>query len=90
MEIQEKRVPPEPLQFELKYCERCGLLWVRAHSSERIYCLNCAREMADLPPASHVTDDATSWDRQVEFDDGEFEGYEECMAEDTDAPGGAA
>jgi hypothetical protein len=34
--------------LELKYCERCGGLWVRPLRSEEVYCASCAIEMADL------------------------------------------
>jgi len=40
-------------QFELKYCERCGGLWLRPVGGGQIYCVACARQMAELPPASH-------------------------------------
>jgi hypothetical protein len=32
--------------LELKYCERCGGLWVRALRPEEVYCATCAIEMA--------------------------------------------
>jgi hypothetical protein len=34
---------------ELKYCERCGGLWVRECGAGVVYCDNCAPEVADLP-----------------------------------------
>jgi len=39
-------------RFELKYCERCGGLWLRPVSGEQVYCVVCARQMAELPPGS--------------------------------------
>jgi uncharacterized Zn finger protein (UPF0148 family) len=36
-------------QLELKYCERCGGLWLRQHRSGGIYCPSCALRMADWP-----------------------------------------
>jgi hypothetical protein len=36
--------------LELKYCERCGGLWVRMLRSDEIYCASCAIEMADFAP----------------------------------------
>lgn len=39
-------------KLELKYCERCGGLWLRPQDSEAIYCARCAEAIADLPPAS--------------------------------------
>jgi len=40
------------VQFELKYCERCGGLWLRPTGGGQVYCVACARQMAQLPPAS--------------------------------------
>jgi hypothetical protein len=36
---------------ELKYCERCGGLWLRAKGNAGIYCRLCNREMAEYPAA---------------------------------------
>ncbi len=38
----------EVVQLELKYCERCGGLWVRVLNSSIIYCAPCAIEMAQV------------------------------------------
>jgi hypothetical protein len=74
------------LQFELKYCERCGGLWLRPVGGAQVYCAGCWREMAQLPPGSKEPETAQlpqgpRWDE----DDGEFEGYAET---DPDAMGG--
>ena len=39
----------EIVRLELKYCERCGGLWLRVWETEDIYCPACAEEMLDLP-----------------------------------------
>ena len=39
----------EELRMELKYCERCGGLWLRQCGAGVVYCANCEREVADLP-----------------------------------------
>jgi Zn-finger nucleic acid-binding protein len=39
----------ELIQVELKYCERCGGLWLRRQGSEQVYCASCEPFMADLP-----------------------------------------
>lgn len=39
----------EIIRMELKYCERCGGLWMRACGSGEIYCPACAEEMLELP-----------------------------------------
>jgi hypothetical protein len=39
---------PEVIQLELKYCERCGALWLRLRGAQDIYCAACDLEMLDL------------------------------------------
>lgn len=39
------------IQCELKYCERCGGLWLRPAGSDEPYCVRCAPLMAELPVA---------------------------------------
>jgi ribosomal protein L37AE/L43A len=34
---------------ELKYCEHCGSLWVRARGAGTVYCDKCQPKVADLP-----------------------------------------
>ncbi|MBZ5657993.1 MAG: hypothetical protein LAO56_22245 [Acidobacteriia bacterium] len=34
---------------ELKYCERCGGLWLRPQGHIEVYCMNCRVRMADMP-----------------------------------------
>ncbi len=35
---------PEVTQLELKYCERCGALWLRLRGVQDVYCAwNCLR-----------------------------------------------
>ena len=38
------------IQLELKYCERCGALWLRPKGSDLLFCAGCARAMAGLQP----------------------------------------
>lgn len=38
------------IQLELKYCERCGGLWLRPKGSDLLFCAGCARAMAGLVP----------------------------------------
>lgn len=35
--------------LELKYCERCGGLWLRCRGDEESYCENCRAAMAAWP-----------------------------------------
>jgi Zn-finger nucleic acid-binding protein len=36
-------------QLELKYCERCGGLWLRAKGDEEVYCPECVPKMEEFP-----------------------------------------
>lgn len=36
------------IQMELKYCERCGALWLRLTGSEHIFCFPCSVILAGL------------------------------------------
>lgn len=40
------------IQLELKYCERCGGLWLRPRGSDIVFCPCCARAMAGLTSLS--------------------------------------
>jgi Zn-finger nucleic acid-binding protein len=42
----------EKMSLELKYCERCGGLWLRPAGGGQVYCASCAKQMAEMPPAS--------------------------------------
>jgi hypothetical protein len=46
---------PEVILLELKYCERCGALWLRPLGGLDIYCAPCDLEMLDLPSPRIVT-----------------------------------
>ena len=35
--------------FELKYCERCGGLWLRPQGGDAVYCERCAEAIRELP-----------------------------------------
>jgi len=37
------------VEMELKYCERCGGLWLRRQGEGEIYCPPCLPKMVDLP-----------------------------------------
>jgi Zn-finger nucleic acid-binding protein len=69
------------LQFELKYCERCGGLWLRPVGGGQIYCVACGQEIAQLPIPSREPDDV---------DDSEAESFEEYVRLEVDAWGGVA
>jgi Zn-finger nucleic acid-binding protein len=78
------------LQLELKYCERCGGLWLRPVGGGQIYCVACGREMAQLPPPSKDRETAQlpqgpRWG--TDEDDADVERDEDL---DLDAGGGLA
>jgi len=56
------------LLLELKYCERCGALWLRAANGGQVYCVRCAREIAELPLLSKGAELAQNR-RRVRYDD---------------------
>jgi hypothetical protein len=37
------------VELELKYCERCGGLWLRVRGKDNVYCTTCALQIAELP-----------------------------------------
>ena len=39
-------------KLELKYCERCGGLWLRSQGSDAVYCAACADAVRQLPPST--------------------------------------
>ena len=39
----------EIVQLELKYCERCGALWLRRRGMGTVYCTACSSEIAHFP-----------------------------------------
>jgi Zn-finger nucleic acid-binding protein len=82
------------LQFELKYCERCGGLWLRPAGGGQIYCVACGRAMGELPPATYVRDGGKGarmpQGPQWGADDRDVESYEEYEGLDLDAAGGVA
>jgi hypothetical protein len=39
----------EIIRLELKYCERCGGLWLRTQGTGEVYCPACAGQISELP-----------------------------------------
>jgi len=37
----------EVIQLELKYCERCGGLWLRRQGSVEVFCASCTTAMPE-------------------------------------------
>ena len=38
----------EVVELELKYCERCGSLWLRPKGVQEVYCTRCLAQIARL------------------------------------------
>jgi hypothetical protein len=51
--LQEGKMEETQGRVEMKYCERCGALWLRAIGSRDIYCCQCERQMRELPLAGY-------------------------------------
>lgn len=64
------------MHLELKYCERCGGLWLRPTGSDLIFCAGCSKIMAGLAPLwpprrkPAVNDDQQSRDAQAFWGEG--------------------
>jgi len=83
-----KSISTNELSLELKYCERCGGLWLRPVGGEQIYCAACGRAMAELPPAScEIEKPRVPRGPRLAINAVEFDGYE---GTDMEAVGGAA
>jgi Zn-finger nucleic acid-binding protein len=39
---------PGLVHLELKYCERCGGLWLRPAGTSKVYCGGCAPAMSEM------------------------------------------
>ena len=90
MKNRQRRVPASDRQFELKYCERCGVLWVRPVGDEKVYCAECSRKVDELPPVSQQSEIGRAPEDLWSDDESEFfEGYEQGVIA-PDSPGGAA
>ena len=78
-------------QLELKYCERCGALWLRPVGGGQIYCTGCARQMSQLPPVSREPETARmSQGPQWGTDEERYEEYEYDDEKNLGTPGGVA
>jgi hypothetical protein len=73
--------------LQLKYCERCGGLWLRPVNGGQIYCTVCSHEMAKLPPPSSKSESASGPHRRGLMEDDGFERYL-IEAFDPELPGG--
>jgi len=42
------------IQVELKYCERCGGLWLRPQGADDVYCAGCRVRLEALPDSEEA------------------------------------
>ncbi len=61
---------PEVIQLELKYCERCGALWLRLQGCAGDLLRSCDLEMLDLPSPRRVTSQAALAGKPQDRDQG--------------------
>ena len=47
-------------KLELKYCERCGGLWIRPQGGEEVYCGKCTKAIEELPPVKQKSPKVTT------------------------------
>ena len=81
----------DKLSLELKYCERCGGLWLRPVGGGQIYCVGCGRAMAELPPSSYeVVNPRVPRGPRWGGEAGESDGNEGEAGMDVDVAGGTA
>jgi uncharacterized Zn finger protein (UPF0148 family) len=43
------RMEGQEIRVGLKYCERCGGLWLRLQGASGVYCANCRVRLAAMP-----------------------------------------
>jgi hypothetical protein len=91
MRSERSREAGNEAQLELKYCERCGGLWLRQVGGGQIYCAGCTPQMSQLPPVSREPETARmSQGPQWGADEERYEEYESDDQNDLDAAGGVA
>ncbi len=77
------------MQFELKYCERCGGLWLRQVGTGQVYCAACESAIAQLPAVSHEPDEEQLFPELGCGSDSDwYEDYESHDDLDVDETGG--
>ena len=63
----------EIIRLELKYCERCGGLWLRQRGTGRVYCAVCTSEISEFPfcrPENQAATIAANGTLEIESQDG--------------------
>jgi len=55
------RMEGPEIQVELKYCERCGGLWLRPQGANGVYCAGCRVRLAALPNSGDAPPREVRW-----------------------------
>ena len=58
----------DAIQMELKYCERCGALWLRLTGSDLIFCSRCSVILAGLARDPRFREHRSSTTRSAEIE----------------------
>jgi Zn-finger nucleic acid-binding protein len=56
------------IHLELKYCERCGGLWLRLKGSETVFCRRCAKALAGLRAGFALTSRSADHDTAAQLE----------------------
>ncbi len=82
--------PSGETYLELKYCERCGGLWLRERGSGQMYCVACGQALAEMPASTRRLSRAQVPRGPKKWGDEDFEAGIEAMGMDLEAMGGVA
>ena len=63
------------MEVELKYCERCGGIWLRPVGGREIYCPPCIPKMAQIPFRGMKKTSVAYLNRTDEESQGAIEGH---------------
>ena len=78
------------LRVELKFCERCGLLFFRECGGGQVYCNNCLPQVAQLPAPHRIpTSPQLPVGRRAFIDDIEID-FSDMDELDLESAGGVA
>ena len=62
------------VEVELKYCERCGSLWLREQGTRDVYCEACAAKLAEFPSHRRKRGPHTERKRDSDIEGGCYDG----------------
>ncbi|HTW58869.1 MAG TPA: hypothetical protein VMD99_12130 [Terriglobales bacterium] len=89
-ESENQKAAKQEVRMELKYCERCGGLWLRECGTGVVYCERCQRAVEDLPIPKRPQRVTLPTQQPSLIDDYEYENEADDDSLDFEATGGAA